>query len=382
VSPRHRRIALVSASLLLGACFDGDATIGAVCSQASDCGPHQGCRHELCGRCGDGAHAEGELCFADEVAVADAPAVVSVRAVDLDRDGRDELLALTDEGGVSWLQPAGDTLAPMLVHPGPVTAVADGAILGDDGRDLVIAAGAGLVVLEQRDGAFVGGATLALPLPVAEVAVVPLAQGVALGWVDEAGSAWLQPLGAETPPQALAVGTAVHLGPVARFDDDEHVDVAVVDTRGNRVQLLHGDGTTLVPGATLTVGRGPVAAVQWDRTGDGRADLLTLDVTGRTVTMVDVGAGGTLSSPGALALAAAPTGAIAFDGDFDGVLDVFVGSVRGVTAWRAAGTEVLDAVHVDDRPLDALVLAHTRTLPLPTMVALRGSVLERIEVDP
>ncbi|MBX7079161.1 MAG: hypothetical protein K1X88_08260 [Nannocystaceae bacterium] len=382
MSPRLRTLALVGATLGGGACFDGDATVGAVCSQASDCGPHQGCRHELCGRCGDGAHAEGELCFADAVAVTDVPAVASVRAVDLDGDGRGELLSLGPDGGLSWLRPHGGSLVAMPLHPGPVAASADGAIAGDDGRDLVLAASPGLLVLEQRDDAFVGVQTLTLPLPAVEVAIVPLAQGVALAWVDEAGSAWLQLPGDDAVPQALSVGTAVHLGPVGRFDDDAHDDLAVVDTRANRVQLLHGDGTTLVPGATLTVGRGPVAAIGWDRTGDGRTDLLTLDVTGRTVTMVDVGAGGALSSPGALALAAAPTGAVAIDGDFDGVLDVFVGSVRGITVWRAAGSETLDAVHLDTRAVDGLTHARFGPLPLPTLLAVRGAMLERIEVDP
>lgn len=368
---------------LLGACFQGEGTIGAVCSEAADCGPQQACRHELCGRCGNGSHEAGEVCYADALAIDTPPVRSSLRVVDVDDDDRDELLGLDDQGALQWIRPAGTAFTAQVL---PVTGVTAFAVtdLDDDGdTDVLAASGDGVVALLRDGEAFTNAAPRSLGHAATELGLVPTDAGLLLVFVDDQGGAFAAPLGGDTVPVAMpALGTAVHLGPSIYVDGDDHADLVVVDHRGNRLQVLLGDGATLVAGDTIGVGRGPRAVLGWDRTGDGRRDFLTLDHEGRTVTLVDVDDDGSLSVFGALAIAAAPTGVTALDVDFDDSTDLVVSSARGLWLWRGPQGQSIDAVQLFEAPADGVWVARFGVLPVFDLLALREGVPQRIEVDP
>ncbi len=377
------RTRLAAALGLLGACFQGEGTIGAVCSEAADCGPQQACRHELCGRCGNGSHEAGEVCYADALAIDTAPVRSSLRVVDVDDDDRDELLGLDDQGALQWIRPAGTAFTAQALPLADVTAfvVTD---LDDDGdTDVLAAVGDGVIALLRDGESFTAAAPRSLGHTTTELALVPTDAGLLLVSVDDQGGAFAAPLGGDAAPVAMpSLGTAVHLGPSIYVDGDDHADLVVVDHRGNRLQVLLGDGATLVPGDTIGVGRGPRAVLGWDRTGDGRRDFLTLDHEGRTVTLVDVDDDGSLSVFGALAIAAAPTGVTAIDVDFDDSTDLVVSSARGLWLWRGPQGQSIDAVQLFEAPADGVWAARFGVLPVFDLLALREGVPQRFEVDP
>lgn len=369
----------------LGGCFAADGTIGSVCHDAADCGPEQRCHHELCGRCGNGRHESGELCYADPVAIDGPVAVAGFRVADLDGDGRDEIVTL-DDGGVvrHWLaRSAGAAFVGTAIDAAAAaTAFALGDADGDGRGDIVVASQASVTVhAGAADGTFADVLQLDVGHSVAEATVVPATEAPAtLAFVDDLGSLHVIELVGGATARRIDVGTKVHIGPAVYFDDDEYVDLAVVDERQNRLAVVTGgtwDGVTRVG-----VGRGPTAVVGYDREGDGRTDFLTLDRFGHTVTVVAASGDGDLRLLDGLAFALAPTAATAFDADLDGTPDVFVATSEAISFWRGEAGRYPEPVRLADGGVDAIAVGRFTALPLFDLVALRGGVLYRHQVDP
>lgn len=93
--------------LALAACFTGEGTIGAICTEDTQCGLDQACRTGVCGLCKDGEVQPGELCFgpsSEELAFGE---VTDLFTVDYNRDGAPELAAIINDdcgglGGQCW----------------------------------------------------------------------------------------------------------------------------------------------------------------------------------------------------------------------------------------------------------------------------------------
>jgi hypothetical protein len=142
-----------SLGLVLGACFTGEATLGAICNDDSQCGVDQTCTNAVCGMCRDGERQVGELCFvpsSEEIVFGE---VADLLAIDLDRDGHTEMVAVVNddcdgEGGLCWdlhilLLADGDFEAfEVFLEPvgGRVPKVALGNFDGDEVLDVVAAA--------------------------------------------------------------------------------------------------------------------------------------------------------------------------------------------------------------------------------------------------
>ncbi len=93
--------------LLLGACFTGEATLGAICKNDGQCGLDQACTSGVCGMCRDGLVQPGELCYgasSEELAFGE---VTDLLAIDINEDGFKDLLAIVNDdceglGGSCW----------------------------------------------------------------------------------------------------------------------------------------------------------------------------------------------------------------------------------------------------------------------------------------
>ncbi len=379
----HAALGAASCGLLLLGCFSGDVTIGAVCADASDCGPAQQCRHELCGRCGNGEHEAGELCYSDPVEVADAPAIAMFRIADLDRDGRDEVVVVDEAGTLRHLSAQGGVLGSRTITtPSPVTTLALGDGDGDGEGDIVAASGTLVTVLAADDqGDFSPIFGLDVGHVIAEATVVPrLEQAATLGFVDDVGALHVIDLVEGAVARHIDVGTQVHVGPAVDFDDDENLDLAVVDERQNRLAIVTGgswDGFT-----RLDVGRGPTAVVAYDRDRDGRLDFMTLDRFGRTVTLVSAAADRGLRALDSLALGTAPIAATAFDADLDGEPDVFVGTDVGVEFWRGEAGRNPESVMFATGGVQSIGVGRFGPLPVLELVTLADGRLRRQAVNP
>lgn len=373
----------LGAALAAVSCFSGDATVGAVCGEASDCGPGQQCRHELCGRCGNGSHESGELCYASPIAIDGAADVRSFHVADLDGNGRDELYVLDGAGALRRFAAPGRTLeAQDVALPEPATGFALGDADGDGRGDIVAFAGATITVLvAAEDGSFVAAAKLDAGHVLAEATVVPTreAEG-ALLFVDDQGSLFAMDLVDGAVAARIDVGTKVHVGPAVYFDDDEFVDVAFVDERQNRMGVVAGPRWDRL--VRIDVGRGPTAVLGYDRDGDGRHDFLTLDRFGHTVTLVASSGEGDLRLLDSLAFATAPLAATAFDADFDGTPDVFVGTDATLEFWRGEIGRNPEGVTFDSGAIEAMAIAKFGAAPVFEILTLAGGVLSRRAVDP
>ncbi len=382
-SAEHGRLTLVVAgaglAALLCGCFSGDATIGSICGGPGDCGPDQQCRHELCGRCGNGAHEAGELCYGDAVAIPGATSVRLFRIADLDRDDRDELVTLDDDGTVRHWVARGGALQDTVVANGVAFALGDAD--GDGDGDIVVAAGSVVTVFAADQGGFAAALELDVGHIVAEATVVARTEAPAeLAFVDDAGSLLRVELVADAMPQRIDVGTAVHVGPAIHLDDDGVLDLAFVDARQNRMGvIIGGSWGTFV---RVDVGRGPTGVVAYDRDGDGRHDFLTLDGFGHTVTLVGATAAGGLRVVDSLAFDRAPMAATALDADFDGVPDVVVATELAHEIWRGDGDRHPEGLIFEGTGAAQLGVARFGALRLLEIVRLVDGRLLRQAVDP
>lgn len=377
------RASALAAALAAVSCFSGDATVGAICGEASDCGPGQQCRHELCGRCGNGSHESGELCYADPIAIEGAGEVKSFRVADLDANGRDELFALDVDGRLRRFAAPGRTLEGQEVAlPEPAAGFALGDADGDGRGDIVVFAGATITALiAGEDGTFAASTPLDAGHVVAEATVVPMREAPgALLFVDDQGSLFAMDLLDGAAAARIDVGTKVHVGPAVYFDDDEFLDIAIVDERQNRMGVVAGPSWDRF--IRVDVGRGPTAVVGYDRDGDGRHDFLTLDRFGHTVTLVASSGEGDLRVLDSLAFATAPLAATAFDADFDRTPDVFVGTDASLEFWRGESGRNPEGVTFADGPVDAMAIAQFGAAPVFEILTLAGGVLRRRAVDP
>jgi len=381
-----RACALLSLPAAPMACFSGDATIGSICAEARECGPDQQCRHELCGRCGNGLHEPFEVCYADAADAGAPPSVQRFRSGDLDRNARDEVVML-DSNGVLYHAPAvGGVLDPRLIAVVPVDAVvatfATGDVDGDSVAEIVAAIGMRVVVFTaDAEGVFAPSFELDVGRVIAEMTVVPALEAMAtIALVDEDGSLFVVDPVADAVPRAVEVGTAVHLGPAVYFDEDEIVDLAVVDERQNRMAVVRGGAWNSI--TRVDVGRGPFAVLAYDRDGDGQTDFLTLDRFGRTATLVAADGKGDLRVIDSLAFDTPPVAATAFDADFDGVVDVFVATADAIELWRGEGGRNPDSVLFAGTGASALGVGRFSAAPVLDLVALVDGELQRHEVVP
>jgi hypothetical protein len=151
---RHPTLVLGSLlGLVLGACFTGEGTIGAICVDDSQCGLDQTCANSVCGQCGDGTQQIGEVCFGASSEELVFGEVTDLLAVDLDFNGTDELLAAVNNdcggaGGECWnlhlLLPDDDgdfesTPLYLVDKPGRVPKVTLGNFDGEGEPDLLLA---------------------------------------------------------------------------------------------------------------------------------------------------------------------------------------------------------------------------------------------------
>jgi hypothetical protein len=378
-----RACALLSLGAAPVACFSGDATIGSICGDAHDCGPEQQCRHELCGRCGNGLHEPFEVCYADPADAGGPTDIQRFRSSDLDRNGRDEVVMLDAAGALYHAPAVGGVLDPrMIALDAVVTTFAVGDVDGDSVAEIVASSGMRAIVLAADDeGVFAPAFELDVGRVIAELTIVPALEATAtLAFVDADGSLFVVEPVADAVPQAVEVGTAVHLGPAVYFGEDDIVDLAVVDERQNRMAVVHGGAWNRV--TRVDVGRGPFAVVAYDRDGDGTADFMTLDRFGRTVTLVAASLAGTLEVIDSLAFDTVPLAATAFDADFDGIADVFVATDDAIELWRGEGGRHPENVQFDTSGATALGVGRFSAAPVLDLVTLVGGELQRHEVVP
>lgn len=382
-----RCAAPLAIAVLAIACFDGEATVGAICGDASDCGPKQSCRHELCGRCGDGEHLEREVCFSDRRALDDAGAVASLRVGDLDADHRDDVVVLAPDGTAAVLFADGGSFTRVAL-PSTIaaTVLALGDVDGDGDGDVVLAGGVDLaIVLGAGDRTFTAGAQLLADADVEELGVASLGDGVparVLTKLDYGAVAWRDPVADAMAHAITGAGTDLHLGPSFDWNGDELGDIAVVDHRSYLLTILRGTSDGFEPAAQVEVGRGPVGVVAVDRNDDGHLDFLTRDAEGHSVTIVDGTKDLGLVPFDTLAFEREPAAIATIDADIDGTTDILVGTDERLELWRAIGGRYPEGVELSRGAALQLGVGRFRATPLFDVLVQHDVALARLVVTP
>jgi len=351
----------------LSACFSGDATLGAVCSQDSDCGAGQTCTNEICGRCGDGAAQLGELCFEPGTQIDLGPDPVVLRPHDVDNDavvdlvtlapGAGELLVL--RGNASGLSDPETVALPLLAQH-----LAVGDVDGDGATDALVAdaesvwfgSGAGTLVFSFGDEALawenasgllaVPGSAVSDPFGVATRATAN-GETEVVALEIEAGATLRIGAGLTLPGELRVAASGQLLG-------DETPEIVL--TAGPTITLVTGPELELGPELTLAADVVAVAIV--DATGDGAADVLTADALGAVVVDAGDGEGGFVRREG-FTLPGTVTAMVVGDLDRDGDRDIAAASDLGITLTLARGSGYGDTVALpsDEAATDVLVVS-------------------------
>ncbi|MBL4689026.1 MAG: VCBS repeat-containing protein [Nannocystaceae bacterium] len=388
------QMALVVGLTAAGACFNGNATVGAVCRRSSDCGGGQTCDNEICGLCGDGESQPGELCFREGQRIELGLVGGLIRPQDVDRDGMLDLVGL--QPGLSELTVLrGDNGTfedpESVALPGPADLLAVGDLDSDETVDAVTAngdtlrfgAGSGALVFSFGTGGLEWGPTTALLFVPASEETTPFV-AASRPIADSRTEVAALEVGADG---VLRIGVSVSLpGTVvplaaAQLANGGALEVALAG--GSQLYLRSGRAMTAVAELAFEAQIATVALV--DANGDGTRDVLTADVLGNVV--LDVGHGdGTFSRREPFVVAASPRALIVADLDRDGDRDIAVASASaGLVLALARGTQVSDIVALPGPSAVADVLvANLNGDVLPELIvwdAESGAVVV-LEVDP
>ncbi|MEX1363896.1 MAG: VCBS repeat-containing protein [Nannocystaceae bacterium] len=297
-------------SLGVGACFDGEGTLGSICRDDTDCGDGQRCRTEVCGYCGDGIAQPGELCLVSAVALDRAPSAAGtdLLAVDLDGDASLDLVTRGSDGRPAAWTGGGDgswTVATEATGVGLRGALRLARLDADDTLDIVVADDdAPALHLGYGDAqggwSFVGA--FALEAPALDLAVAGAVAGTSseapawIAWVDDDGlmHARVEPVGGGLQDAVrLDAGRALRVGDPVRLDGDGALDLPVVDLVAMELEVWRGDGAGgLLRAEPIALPARPVDVVVADVDGDGDDDLLVPDEAGGVTVMTSDGEGG------------------------------------------------------------------------------------------
>ena len=125
-------------------------------------------------------------------------------------------------------------------------------------------------------------------------------------------------------------GAAPHSVVVGQFDGDAFLDAAVANHDGNTVSVLRGNGDgTFKPQVGYTVGSGPHSLRAGDLNGDGRIDLVTANEFSNSVSVLIGNGDGTFAAAVNYATGLVPKGVAIADVSGDGKPDVLTANTAG-----------------------------------------------------
>ena len=312
---------LACAATLAAGCFSGDATLGAICREDADCGAEQACANEVCGLCADGVVDPGEVCVAAAEVLELGVAVEEAVVVELDRDGRLDLVVTK---GASVVALHGG-LAP--APPVPVEGVRGlrSADVDDDGlADVLAFTASGLTVL-YGDGTGNLSAEAVIEADVVDALGDP-GRGVLTAMGREVTVHALSADRSLVPEVPLDVGGEVQrlLGPA--LTDADAIPDAIAVLQGGAVRVLLGRAQGFETRAVEGFGESVREASLVDFDGDARPDVVAITETDRILVLDGDGQGGFVA--GASVDTAAGVRAVGF-ADLNGDLELDVLAVPG-----------------------------------------------------
>lgn len=310
---------VLAVGLLAAGCFGGEGTLGGACEQDEDCGGEQTCARSICSLCGDGIAQAGELCLEGPTPTeAVAPDVVSIAILDVDQDGRVDLV-WPAEGGLAVSLQAEDGFAAAQERPFDVTAVYAGDADADGATDLLI-----------RDAT--GGASLWRPVDAGELTRVesidlePLRGLTAarldpdLGVVARVGETLVR-VGPGREPATVELGDEItHVVLAPSLNEAGPPDVVAVRAGLELVAVfVTDDGLQMQEPVRAMPFILDLAPLDWN--GDGLTDVIALFDGGETRVYLSDGLGGFV--PGAeQAVSASSERLLAFDATDDRTTDL------------------------------------------------------------